>query len=80
MITEYENLISKRDLILRLNESGFTMEQAIKELIDFLNKAEPFTEYDDSVFERFIEKITVVSREEVEFELKFGLKLRERLI
>lgn len=80
LITEYENLISKRDLVLRLNESGFTMEQAIKELIDFLNKAEPFTEYDDSVFERFIEKITVVSREEVEFELKFGLKLRERLI
>ena len=50
-----------------------------KELVDFLNGAEPFTEWDDSLFERFVEKVKVLSRDEVEFELKFGLKLKERI-
>ena len=50
-----------------------------KELVDFLNGAEPFTEWDDSLFERFVEKVKVLSRDEVEFELKFGLRLKERI-
>lgn len=36
-------------------------------------------EWDDSLFERFVEKVKVLSRDEVEFELKFGLKLKERI-
>jgi len=79
LVREYEYLIGQRDLILRLNDSGYTMEQKLKELVDFLNKAEPFTEYDDSLFERFIEKAKVLSRDEIEFEFKFGLKLKERM-
>ena len=37
------------------------------------------TEWDDSLFERFVEKVKVLSRDEVEFELKFGLRLKERI-
>lgn len=62
-----------------MNDAGYTMEQALKELVDFLNDAKLFTEWDDSLFERFVEKVKVLSREEVEFELKFGLKLKERI-
>ena len=79
MITEYEHLIAKRDLLYRMDDAGYSMEQKLKELVDFLNGAEPFTEWDDSLFERFVEKVKVLSRDEVEFELKFGLRLKERI-
>ena len=79
LVMEYEHLTAKRDLLFRMDNAGYTMEQALKELVDFLNSAEPFTEWDDSLFERFIEKVKVITREEVEVEFKCGLKLRERI-
>ena len=79
LITEYEHLIARRDMLYRMDDAGYTMEQKLKELVDFLNGAEPFTEWDDSLFERFVEKVKVLSRDEVEFELKFGLRLKERI-
>ena len=79
LIMEYEHLVAKRDLLFRMDDAGYTMEQALKELVDCLNDAKPFTEWEESLFERFVEKVKVLSREEVEFELKFGLKLKERI-
>ena len=79
LVMEYEQLTAKRDLLYRMDNAGYTMEQVLSDLVSFLNGAEPFTEWDDSLFERFVEKVKVLSREEVEFELKFGLKLKERI-
>ena len=79
LIMEYEQLVAKRDLHYRMDNAGYTMEQALSDMVSFLNGAEPFTEWDDSLFERFVEKVRVLSREEVEFELKFGLRLKERI-
>lgn len=79
LMMEYEHLEGEHELLLRMDVAGYTMEQALNELVDFLNGAEPFTKYDESLFERFIERATVISREEIEFELKCGLKLRERI-
>lgn len=79
LIREYESLVAQRDMAMRMDKSGFALEQYIKDMVDFLNKAEPMTEFDDDLFERFVEKITVHSREEITFELKCGLKLKERL-
>jgi DNA invertase Pin-like site-specific DNA recombinase len=79
LVMEYEHLTAKRDLLFRMDDAGYTMEQALKELVDFLNSAEPFTEWDEFLFERFIEKVKVITREEVEFEFKCGLKLKERI-
>jgi len=62
-----------------MDESGYTVESSIKDLVEFLGKSDTFTEFDDDVFERFIEKIIVKSREEIVFEFKFGLRLTERL-
>lgn len=78
-VMEYEHLLGKRTLILRMDETGYSMEQGLKEMVDFLNRSEPFTEFEDSLFKRFVEKVTVCSRDEVEFELKFGLRLTERI-
>jgi len=79
LIREYESLVAQRDMAMRMDKSGFALEQYIKDMIDFLNKAEPMTEFDDDLFEQFVERITVHSREEITFELKCGLKLKERL-
>lgn len=79
LIMKYEHLVAKRDLLFRMDDAGYTMEQALKELVDFLKDAKPFTEWEESLFERFVEKVKVLSREEVEFELKFGLRLKERI-
>lgn len=79
LIMEYEHLVAKRDLLFRMDDAGYTMEQALKELVDFLNDAKPFTEWEESLFERFIEKVKVLSREKIEFEFKCGLKLKERI-
>ena len=67
LIMEYEQLAAKRDLLYRMDNAGYTMEQALSDMVSFLNGAEPFTEWDDSLFERFVEKVKVLSREEVEF-------------
>ena len=78
---EYEHLIAKHGTA---TTAEWTMpdilcEQALNELVIFLNRAETFTEWDESLFERFVERVKVISREKVEFELKFGLKLKERI-
>ena len=62
-----------------MNESGYQVEQDIKDLISFLGKKTHFTKFDEDTFSRFVDKITVLSRTEIEFELKIGLKLKERL-
>ena len=79
LMTEFESLKYKRELILRMDKSGYSIEQCLEEFIDFLSKSDVFTEYDDALFERWFEKVTIYSRTEYEFELKFGLKLRERI-
>lgn len=79
LIMEYDHLVAKRDLLFRMDDAGYTMEQALKELVDFLNDAKLFTEWEESLFERFIEKVKVLSRDKVEFEFKCGLKLKERI-
>lgn len=76
---EKDRLKAEKEFLLRMNESGYQVEQEIKELISFLGKKETFTEFDEGTFSKFVEKIKVLSRTEIEFELKIGLKLKERL-
>lgn len=79
LLIEKERLRSEKDFLLKMNDSGYQAEQDIKKLISFLVKNGPFTEFNDEAFSKFVDRITVVSRKEIEFELKFGLKLKERL-
>ena len=48
-------------------------------VIQFAEKSAMLTEYDEDIFEKFVKRIIVNSRNEVSFELKCGLKLRERM-
>lgn len=49
------------------------------ELLKFTESAEMLTEFDETLFERFVNRIVVFKRDEIGFELKCGLTLRERL-
>lgn len=49
------------------------------ELLRYTESAEMLTEFDEELFERFVNRIVVYKRDEVGFELKCGLTLRERL-
>ena len=49
-------------------------------LIRFIDKAGVLTEFDDSVFNDYVNEIRVLSRDELEFQLKCGLKIKERLV
>ena len=58
------------------------MEKAdeLQSLLKFVSKGTMLTEFDDEIFLKYVERITVQSRSEVTFELKCGLCLRERLV
>lgn len=69
----------KEDL---LNSIGGDMSKAeeLQNLIKFTTKKVMLSDYDDEVFLSYVERVTVLSRIEIVFELKCGLKLKERLV
>ena len=53
--------------------------EELREILKFTSKGEMLSEFDPDLFERFVDHITVCSREEIVFHLKCGLSLRERI-
>ena len=49
------------------------------ELIAFASYSEMLTDFSDEVFSRFVNSITAVTRNEISFELKCGLTLKEEI-
>ena len=52
---------------------------AAKELLRYVEKAAMLTDFDEALFENTVTRIKVLSREEIAFELKCGLTLKERM-
>ena len=50
-----------------------------REILKFTSKGEMISEFDPDLFDRFVDHITVCSREEIVFHLNCGLSLRERI-
>lgn len=70
-------LQSELKKITHLDDEDETLDQ-IDMLIDYFEKTEnPITDFDDSAFEFLIEKIVVISQNELEFHLIGGLKFKE---
>ena len=51
----------------------------LREILKFTGKTDMLSEFDPALFERFVDHITVCSREEIIFHLKCGLDLQERI-
>lgn len=68
------------DLTAALENGDMVKVEELQRLLRFTSKGTMLTEFDDAIFLSFVERITVLSRKEVAFELKCGLSLRERLV
>ena len=58
---------------------GMKKTEELREILKFTGRSEMLSGFDPDIFERFVDHITVCSREEIVFHLKCGLYLRERI-
>lgn len=73
------SLEKERDQLVREINGDINKTEELKELIAFTGEAEMLTKFDSELFEKYVDHITVVSRERLVFNLKCGLNLEERL-
>ena len=72
-------LESERESLMRQINGDMRKTEELRELIAYTEKADMLTEFDAELFERFVDHITVASREKLVFSLKCGLSLEERI-
>ena len=53
--------------------------EGLRDILKFTANGEMLSRFDEDLFERFVDHITVCSREEIIFHLKCGLSLTERI-
>lgn len=80
LTTEMEMLRKEKDSLMRSIGGDRTKAEELQKLIKFTAKGEMLTHFDDEVFLNYVEKIKVLSRTDIAFELKCGLELKERLV
>lgn len=80
LLREAERIRSQKESISRLMNCDNRNLTAISELLQYTTKASMLKGFDEELFNRFVERIHVYSREEIGFELKCGLTLKERVV
>lgn len=80
LILEEKHLQEEKKQMINSVSGDRTKIEALETLIKFASGSEMLTEYSDEIFLSYVEVITVLSRKEIVFELKCGLKLKERLV
>lgn len=80
LILEEKHLQEEKKQMINTVSGDRTKIEALETLMKFVSGSEMLTEYSDEAFFSYVEGVTVLSREEVVFELKCGLKLKERLV
>lgn len=80
LILEEKHLQEEKKQMINSVSGDRTKIEALETLIKFASGSEMLTEYSDEIFLSYVEGITVLSRKEIVFELKCGLKLKERLV
>lgn len=77
---ERESLLAEKDQLTHSVNGNFAKMEEVDRLLKFATKTKTLTAYEDELFENYVEKIIVFSREEIGFELKCGITLKERLV
>ncbi|MDD9312072.1 recombinase family protein [Cytobacillus firmus] len=80
LVQERERLLAEKDQLTRFVNGNLAKVEEVNHLLRFATKSKMLTAYEDELFENYVEKIIVFSREEVGFELKCGITLKERLV
>lgn len=79
LVQDYDNLAMQRNMILRVDTESYNMIEQVQKLIAFLKKNKEITEYSEELFDDHVDTIKVLSRDEIQFNLRCGLVLTERL-
>lgn len=77
---ERESLFAEKEQLTHSVNGNFTKVEEVDRLLKFTTKSKMLTAYKDELFENYVEKIIVFSREVVGFVLKCGITLKERLV
>ncbi len=80
MTLEEQRLQEEKRKIMTSVSGDRTKVEALEKLIKAVSSGQMLTEFSDEGFLAHVDGITVISREEIVFELKCGLKLKERLV
>jgi hypothetical protein len=80
LTAEAARFIAEKEQLNHSVNGNFAKIEEVNHLLKFVAKAKMFKAYKDELFEKYVERIIVYSREEVGFELKCGITLRERLV
>ncbi|MEA4964166.1 recombinase family protein [Lutispora sp.] len=80
LLQEAERLQRQKESLVRFLNSDTQHLSEVSELLHYTSKAAMLTDFDGDIFKRFVERIIVCSRAEIEFELKCGITLKERLV
>lgn len=80
LTVEEQHLQEEKRKIMTSVSGDMTKIEALEKLIKSVSSRRMQTEFDEDVFLTHMNSITVLSRKEIVFELKCGLKLKERLV
>lgn len=76
---EADQLKTERESLINGISDDFHKTEALLELILFSGKQEMSSDFDGEVFKKFVDRMTLSSRNEVVFHLKCGLNLKEEV-
>ena len=78
--SEMKNLSTEKTNLVSNSASGILRANEIKDLIDYVSADNFNGDYTEEIFEEFVENIIVNSRDELTFNLKCGLSLKEKVV
>jgi len=80
LASEDARLRAKKQQLTHSVNGNLAKVEEVNSLLKITTKSKMLTAYEDELFENYVERIIVYSRDEIDFELKCGITLRERLV
>lgn len=77
---QMDDLENKRKMLTGSISKGFDNLESLEELVNLTKQGKMLTAFEDSQFDSFVDEVVILSRTELVFKLKCGLKLKERLV
>ncbi len=76
---EAASLEEEKERLIREISGDMRKTESLRDILKFTGENEMLTEFDAELFGRFVDHITVCSKDEAVFHLKCGLELKERI-
>jgi site-specific DNA recombinase len=77
---EASEIMEQKKVLSRSINGEMTVITEVEQLLKWTLKTAYIDHFDDEIFERFIEKIIVYSQDEIGFQMKCNITLKERLV